>query len=90
MDHRNGDRHPFTVALSLERHRVLVWELDRFHLVVKRSQLDTAQIARTMPTMKSLSHKLKVVKDVRDVIAHKQDDIITRYVKERIVSLRSR
>jgi hyperosmotically inducible protein len=30
-----------------------------------------------------VSNKLEVVKDLPDVITHKQDDIITRYVKER-------
>ena len=40
-------------------------------------------IASTVPTVKSVSNKLEVVKDLPDVITHKQDDIITRYVKER-------
>ena len=42
-----------------------------------------AKIASTVPTVKSVSNKLEVVKDLPDIIAHKQDDIITRYVKER-------
>lgn len=41
------------------------------------------KIASTVPTVKSVSNKLEVVKDLPDVITHKQDDIITRYVKER-------
>jgi osmotically-inducible protein OsmY len=36
-----------------------------------------------VPTVKSVSNKLEVVKDLPDVIMHKQDDIITRYVKTR-------
>jgi hyperosmotically inducible protein len=40
-------------------------------------------IASTVSTVKSVSNKLEVVKDLPDVITHKQDDIITRYVKER-------
>jgi hyperosmotically inducible protein len=42
-----------------------------------------AKIASTVPTVKSVSNKLEVVKDLPDVITHKQDDVITRYVKER-------
>jgi hyperosmotically inducible protein len=42
-----------------------------------------ATIASTVPTVKSVSNKLEVVKDLPDVITHKQDDIITHYVKER-------
>jgi hyperosmotically inducible protein len=42
-----------------------------------------AKIASTVPTVKSVSNKLEVIKDLQDVITHKQDDVITRYVKER-------
>jgi hyperosmotically inducible protein len=42
-----------------------------------------ADIASTVPTVKSVSNKLEVVKELLEVIAHKQDDIITRYVKDR-------
>jgi hyperosmotically inducible periplasmic protein len=42
-----------------------------------------AEIAGTVPTVKSVVNKLEVVKDLPEVIAHKQDDIITRHVKER-------
>ena len=42
-----------------------------------------AKIASTVPTVKSVSNKLEVVKELLEVIAHKQDDIITRHVKER-------
>ena len=41
------------------------------------------EIASTVPTVKSVSNKLEVVKELPEVIAHKQDDIITRHVKER-------
>jgi hyperosmotically inducible protein len=41
-----------------------------------------AEIASTVPTVKSVSNKLEVTKDLLDMIAHKQDDIITRHVKE--------
>jgi hyperosmotically inducible protein len=44
---------------------------------------DAAIIVSMVPTVKSVSNKLEVVKDLSDVITHKQDDIITRYVKER-------
>ena len=40
-------------------------------------------IASTVPTVKSVSNKLEVVKELLEVITHKQDDIITRHVKER-------
>lgn len=42
-----------------------------------------AEIASTVPTVKSVSNKLEVVKELSEVIARKQDDIITRHVKER-------
>ena len=42
-----------------------------------------AKIASTVPTVKSVSNKLEVVKELPEIIAHKQDDIITRHVKER-------
>jgi len=42
-----------------------------------------AKIASTVPTVKAVSNKLEVVKELPDVITHKQDDVITRYVKER-------
>ena len=41
-----------------------------------------AKIANTVPTVKSVSNKLEVVKDLPDIIMHKQDDVITRHVKE--------
>jgi len=42
-----------------------------------------AKIASTVPTVKSVSNKLEVVKEFPDIITRKQDEIITRYVKER-------
>jgi osmotically-inducible protein OsmY len=42
-----------------------------------------ADIASTVPTVKTVSNKLEVVKELPEFIAHKQDDIITRHVKER-------
>ena len=42
-----------------------------------------AQLASMVPTVKSVSNKLEVVKDLPDIITQKQDDIITRYVKAR-------
>jgi hyperosmotically inducible protein len=42
-----------------------------------------AEIASAVPTVKSVSNKLEVVKELPEIIAHKQDDIITRHVKER-------
>jgi hyperosmotically inducible protein len=42
-----------------------------------------ATIASTVPTVKSVSNKLEVLKDLPELIAHKQDDIITRHVKDR-------
>jgi hyperosmotically inducible protein len=42
-----------------------------------------AKIASTVPTVKSVSNKLEVVKDLPELIAHKQDDFITRHVKDR-------
>lgn len=41
------------------------------------------KIASTVPTVKTVSNKLEVVKDLPELITHKQDDIITRYVKDR-------
>jgi hyperosmotically inducible protein len=42
-----------------------------------------AKIASTVPTVKSVSNKLEVVKELPELIAHKQDDIITRHIKDR-------
>jgi hyperosmotically inducible protein len=42
-----------------------------------------AQIASTVPTVKTVSNKLEVVKELPELIAHKQDDIITHQVKDR-------
>ena len=42
-----------------------------------------ADIASTVPTVKTVSNKLEVVKELLEVITPKQDDIITRHVKER-------
>jgi osmotically-inducible protein OsmY len=41
------------------------------------------KIAGTVPTVKSVSNKLEVVKELSEIIAHRQDDSITRLVKER-------
>jgi hyperosmotically inducible protein len=41
-----------------------------------------AEIASTVPTVKSVANKLEVVKELLEVIAHKQDDTITRHLKE--------
>lgn len=46
-------------------------------------KIAAAEIASTVPAVKAVSNKLEVTKDLLDVIAHKQDDIITRHVKER-------
>jgi hyperosmotically inducible periplasmic protein len=42
-----------------------------------------AKIASTVPTVKTVSNKLEVVKELPELMTHKQDDIITRYVKDR-------
>ena len=42
-----------------------------------------AEIAGMVPTVKSVSNKLEVVKELSEVIVHKQDEIITHHVKER-------
>ena len=42
-----------------------------------------AEIASMVPGVKSVSNKLEVVKELLEAIAHKQDEIITRHVKER-------
>ena len=41
------------------------------------------KIASMVPTVKSVSNKLEVVKELSEIIAHRQDDSITRLVKER-------
>lgn len=46
-------------------------------------KIAAAEIASTVSAVKAVSNKLEVTKDLLDVIAHKQDDIITRHVKER-------
>ena len=42
-----------------------------------------SKIASAVPTVKSVSNKLEVVKELSEIIAHRQDDVITRLVKER-------
>ena len=42
-----------------------------------------ADIASTVPIVKSVSNKLEVVKELPELITQKQDDVITRHVKER-------
>ncbi len=42
-----------------------------------------ATIASTVSSVKTVSNKLEVVKELLEVITHKQDDIITRHIKER-------
>jgi hypothetical protein len=41
-----------------------------------------AEIASMVPSVKSVVNKLEMVKELSEGIAHKQDDIITRHVKE--------
>lgn len=41
------------------------------------------KIASAIPNVKAVSNKLEVVKDLPELIMHKQDDVITRHVKER-------
>ena len=40
-----------------------------------------AEIASMVPTVKSVSNKLEVVKELLEVIAHKQDETITAISK---------
>jgi hyperosmotically inducible protein len=83
-----------TVKLALlEDPRLFPYEIevetgsDEVTLVGKVSteaeKAAAAQIATTVPTVKSVSNKLEVVKELPELIAHKQDDIITRQVKDR-------
>jgi hyperosmotically inducible protein len=43
-----------------------------------------AKIAGAVPAVKSVVNKLEVVKELPEILAHKQDDIITRHVRERL------
>jgi hyperosmotically inducible periplasmic protein len=83
-----------TVKLALlEDPRLFPYEIeveagsDEVTLVGKVSseteKAAAAKIASTVPTVKSVSNKLEVVKELPELMAHKQDDIITRHVKER-------
>jgi hyperosmotically inducible periplasmic protein len=83
-----------TIKLALlEDPRLFAYEIeveigaDEITLVGKVSteteKVAAAQLASMVPTVKSVSNKLEVVKDLPDIITHKQDDIITRYVKAR-------
>ena len=42
-----------------------------------------AEIARTVPGVKSVANKIEILKELPEVLARKQDDIITHQVKER-------
>jgi len=83
-----------TIKLALlEDPRLFPYEIevdggsDEITLVGKVSteteKAAAAQLASMVPAVKSVSNKLEVIKDLPDGITHKQDDIITRYVKER-------
>ena len=83
-----------TVKLALlEDPRLFPYEIeveagsDEVTLVGKVSteteKAAAAKIASTVSTVKSVSNKLEVVKELPEIIARKQDDIITRHVKER-------
>jgi len=83
-----------TVKLALlEDPRLFPYEIeveagsDEITLVGKVSteteKAAAAKIASTVPTVKTVSNKLEVVKDLPELITHKQDDIITRHVKDR-------
>lgn len=41
-----------------------------------------AEIARTVPGVKSVANKIEIVKDLPDILAHRQDDIVTQQVKD--------
>jgi hyperosmotically inducible protein len=41
------------------------------------------EIARTVPGVKSVANKIEILKELPEVLARKQDDIITHQVKER-------
>jgi len=83
-----------TVKLALlEDPRLFPYEIeveagsDEITLVGKVSteaeKAAAAKIVSTVPTVKTVSNKLEVVKELSELIAHKQDDILTRYVKDR-------
>lgn len=42
-----------------------------------------AEIARTVPGVKSVANKIEILKELPEVLARRQDDIITHQVKER-------
>lgn len=42
-----------------------------------------AEVARTVPTVKSVVNKIEVAKDLPEILVRRQDDIITRHVIER-------
>jgi hyperosmotically inducible protein len=83
-----------TVKLALmEDHRLFPYEIeveagsDEVTLSGKVSteaeRVAAAKIASTIPNVKTVSNKLEVVKELPEIMTHKQDDIITRYVKDR-------
>ncbi len=41
-----------------------------------------AEIARTVPGVKSVANKIEIVKNLPDILAHRQDDILTQQVKD--------
>jgi hyperosmotically inducible protein len=89
-----GSSQILTVKLALmEDPRLFPFEIeveagsDEVTLVGKVSseaeKSAAGKIASTVPTVKSVSNKLEVVKELSEIIAHRQDDSITRLVKER-------
>lgn len=48
-----------------------------------REKSVAAEVARAVPTVKSVVNKIEVAKDLPELLARRQDDIITRHVIER-------
>jgi osmotically-inducible protein OsmY len=44
---------------------------------------DAAKVAGSIPTVKSVLNKLEVVKELPELVGRRQDDTITRHIKER-------
>lgn len=53
------------------------------NVATEEEKTAAAKIASAVTTIELVTNKLEVNKELREVLAHKQDDIITDYVKER-------
>jgi hyperosmotically inducible protein len=69
---------PYEIEVDTESHDVTL----SGKVSTKTEKIAAAEIAGSVPTVKSVTNKLEVSETLAEILAHKQDDIITYQVKE--------